>query len=148
MPHHRSWCRGPHALAVHPLLPYRASKAGFHHGQVQFPYMEAHRKVPDRTDILEGSYRAVIEQARQNKQDPDRIFIGGKSMGGRIASQVAATDGVDIDGLFFLGYPLHPPGRTEQLRDAHLYLITRPIVHLEVNRDSLSVNTRRSKIRP
>ena len=114
------------------------AKQGFITVKFNFPYMEAHRKVPDRTDILEGSYRAVIEQARQNKQDPDRIFIGGKSMGGRIASQVAATDGVDVDGLFFLGYPLHPPGRTEQLRDAHLYQITRPMIFLSGTRDSFA----------
>src|SRR6266705_2733407 len=78
------------------------------------------------------------EQAKQNKQDPDRFFIGGKSMGGRIASQVAAMDGVDVDGLFFLGYPLHPPGKTEQLRDAHLYRITRPMIFLSGTRDSFA----------
>src|SRR5438093_13738618 len=93
------------------------AKQGFITVKFNFPYMEAHRKVPDRTDIVEGSYRAVIEQARQNKQDPDRIFLAGKSMGGRIAAQVAATDGVDVDGPFVLGDPLHPPARNEQLRD-------------------------------
>src|SRR5436309_5461729 len=103
--------------------------------------MGGHPKVPDRAEILGGSYRAVIEQARQNKQDPDRIFIGGKSMGGRIASQVAATDGVDVAGPFFLGYPLHPPGRTEQFRDAHLYRITRPMIFLPGTRDSFAGNS-------
>ena len=114
------------------------AKQGFITVKFNFPYMEANRKVPDRTEVLEGSYRAVIEQAKQNKQDPDRFFIGGKSMGGRIASQVAAMDGVDVDGLFFLGYPLHPPGKTEQLRDAHLYRITRPMIFLSGTRDSFA----------
>ncbi len=59
-------------------------------------------------------------------------------MGGRIASQVVAANGADIDGLFFLGYPLHPPGRTEQLRDQHLYKIKKPMLFLSGTRDSFA----------
>ena len=55
------------------------------------------------------------------------LFVGGKSMGGRIATQVAAADPhLPVDGLILLGYPLHPPGRPDQLRDKHLPAIARP----------------------
>ena len=66
------------------------------------------------------------------------MFIGGKSMGGRIASQVVAEDVTDVDGLFFLGYPLHPPGRVDQLRDQHLYKIKKPMLFLSGTRDSFA----------
>lgn len=59
-------------------------------------------------------------------------------MGGRIASQVAAKDGVDVNALFFLGYPLHPPGRTEQLRDKHLYSISKPMLFISGTRDNFA----------
>ncbi len=57
-------------------------------------------------------------------------------MGGRIASQVAAADEKNIDGLVFLGYPLHPPGRPEKLRDAHLKEITAPMLFVQGSRDA------------
>ncbi len=59
-------------------------------------------------------------------------------MGGRIASKVASSNKVDIDGLFFLGYPLHPPGKTEQMRDEHLYRIRKPMLFLSGTRDSFA----------
>jgi hypothetical protein len=63
------------------------------------------------------------------------IFIGGKSMGGRISSQVAAQ-GVDgISGLLYLGYPLHPPGRPQQRRDSHLPDIQEPMLFVQGTRD-------------
>src|SRR5260370_41173538 len=65
------------------------------------------------------------------------MFIGGKSMGGRIASQIAAN-GVDVNGLFFLGYPLHPIGKTDQLRDGHLYRIKRPMLFVSGTSDSFA----------
>src|SRR5207253_7742765 len=65
------------------------------------------------------------------------LFIGGKSMGGRIASQIAAN-GVDMNGLFFLGYPLHPIGKTDQLRDEHLYKIKKPMLFVSGTRDSFA----------
>ncbi len=114
------------------------AKQGFITVKFNFPYMEARRKVPDRTEVLEGSYKATIEQARNSTHKASRIFVGGKSMGGRIASQVVAANGADIDGLFFLGYPLHPPGRTEQLRDQHLYKIKKPMLFLSGTRDSFA----------
>lgn len=113
------------------------SKQGFLTVKFNFPYMEARRKVPDRRPILEESYRLIVEQARSSRYKPSTMFIGGKSMGGRIASQIAA-DGTDVDGLFFLGYPLHSPGRTESLRDEHLYRIKKPMLFLSGTRDSFA----------
>ena len=114
------------------------AKQGFIAVKFNFPYMEAGRKVPDRKDVLEESYRTTIEQARNHIANGSRIFIGGKSMGGRIASQVAAADATDVEGLFFLGYPLHPPGRVDQLRDQHLYKIKKPMLFMSGTRDSFA----------
>ncbi len=102
-----------------------------------FPYMEARRKVPDKREVLEASYRQVIEEVKASKYQPKRVFVGGKSMGGRIASQVVAS-GVDVEGLFFLGYPLHRPGQPEMLRDEHLYRIERPMLFLSGTKDQFA----------
>lgn len=110
------------------------AKRGFLTVKFNFPYMEARRKVPDRRQVLEESYRKIVETIRSSKYKPSSLLIGGKSMGGRIASQIAAN-GTDVDGLFFLGYPLHPPGRTDQLRDEHLYRIRKPMLFLSGTRD-------------
>jgi len=113
------------------------TKRGYLTVRFNFPYMEARRRVPDRREILEESYRTIVDQARKERQKPSRVFIGGKSMGGRIASQVAA-DGVDVNGLFFLGYPLHPIGKTDQLRDEHLYKIRKPMLFVSGTRDAFA----------
>lgn len=102
-----------------------------------FPYMEARRKVPDKREILEASYREVIETVRTGKYHPKRVFVGGKSMGGRIASQVAAA-GEEVDGLFFLGYPLHRPGQLDMLRDEHLYRIKKPMLFISGTKDQFA----------
>jgi predicted alpha/beta-hydrolase family hydrolase len=102
-----------------------------------FPYMAARRKVPDAAPALERSWRDIIEHARaDDKIGRLPMFIGGKSMGGRIASHVAAQ-GVDaLAGLVFLGYPLHPPGKPEQRRDAHLPDIREPMLFVQGERDA------------
>lgn len=102
-----------------------------------FPYMEARRKVPDKREILEASYREVIETVKKGKYHPKRVFVGGKSMGGRIASQVVAA-GEEVDGLFFLGYPLHRPGQPDMLRDEHLYRIEKPMLFLSGTKDQFA----------
>ena len=100
-----------------------------------FPYMTAGRHVPDRAPVLEAAWRRAIDRARE-EIGAVPLFIGGKSMGGRIASQVAAQ-GVDgISGLVFLGYPLHPPGRPEQRRDAHLPDVRQPMLFVQGTRDA------------
>ena len=102
-----------------------------------FPYMEARRKVPDKREILESSYREVIDTVKNGKYHPKLVFVGGKSMGGRIASQVAAG-GEEVDGLFFLGYPLHRPGQLDMLRDEHLYRIEKPMLFISGTKDQFA----------
>jgi uncharacterized protein len=113
------------------------AKQGFLTVKFNFPYMEARRRVPDRREVLEESYRTIVDHAKNSTHRPARMFIGGKSMGGRIASQVAAN-GVEVNGLFFLGYPLHPIGKTDQLRDEHLYKIKKPMLFVSGTRDSFA----------
>jgi predicted alpha/beta-hydrolase family hydrolase len=100
-----------------------------------FPYIDAKRGAPDRPAVLEETIARVWREAAAEAQGP--MFAGGKSMGGRIASQVAARVGFDppAAGLVFFGYPLHPPGRPEQRRDAHLANITAPMLFLQGTRD-------------
>lgn len=100
-----------------------------------FPYITAKRKVPDRAPVLEQAWRDAIQAARSQAGDLP-LFIGGKSMGGRIASQVAAQGGVDtLMGLVFFGYPLHPPGRLDRMRDAHLPDIQEPMLFIQGGKD-------------
>lgn len=103
-----------------------------------FLYTEQQRRIPDRGPALEACYRAVIETVRSQVDSARRcLFIGGKSMGGRIATQVAAIDRQSpLAGLVLLGYPLHPPGRPEQLRDRHLPLVQRPMLFVQGRRDA------------
>jgi uncharacterized protein len=103
-----------------------------------FAYTEAGRRVPDRNDRLEAAWRRMIAAYRDGEVGAlaRRLAIGGKSMGGRIASQVAAADGDGLAGLVFLGYPLHPPGRPEKLRSAHLPQIRAPMLFVQGSRDT------------
>jgi uncharacterized protein len=101
-----------------------------------FPYMAQGRSVPDKGPVLEAHWRDVIDAARRHPAFAGLpLFIGGKSMGGRIASQVAAQDVGGITGLVYLGYPLHPPGRPEQRRDRHLPEIAEPMLFVQGTRD-------------
>jgi predicted alpha/beta-hydrolase family hydrolase len=100
-----------------------------------FPSITAGRSVPDRTPLLEAAWREAIGVARERLGGVP-LFIGGKSMGGRISSHVASQGGADpIGGLVLLGYPLHPPGRPEQRRDAHLPAIDQPVLFVQGSRD-------------
>jgi predicted alpha/beta-hydrolase family hydrolase len=103
-----------------------------------FLYIEQGRRLPDRAPLLEACYRAVIEAVRAHVEAARRtLFIGGKSMGGRIATQVAAADrDATIAGLVLLGYPLHPPGRPDRRRDAHLPAVKRPMLFVQGERDT------------
>ncbi|HWW84743.1 MAG TPA: alpha/beta fold hydrolase [Vicinamibacterales bacterium] len=103
-----------------------------------FPYMQEKRRVPDRGPILESCYRKVISSVATNVAGHgERLFIGGKSMGGRIATQVAAADPqLAIAGLVLLGYPLHPPGAPDKRRDQHLPAIARPVLFVQGSRDT------------
>jgi uncharacterized protein len=101
-----------------------------------FPYMEQGRRLPDSNDKLEACYRAVIDTVAHRKSGRGRLAIGGKSMGGRIASQVAAAGVSGVAGLVFLGYPLHPPGKKDQLRAKHLSQIKAPMLFAQGSRDA------------
>jgi uncharacterized protein len=105
-----------------------------------FIYTQLGRRIPDRNDKLESCYRAVIAAVRGGKvcgdPGPRKLVIGGKSMGGRIASQVAAAGHESIAGLVFLGYPLHPPGRPDKLRSKHLPDIRVPMLFVQGSRDA------------
>jgi len=108
-----------------------------------FIYMEQGRSVPDQKPKLESCFRAVIEAiAKHRKLKTNRLVVGGKSMGGRIASQVVAAReeeplAMDVSGLVFLGYPLHPPGNPAKLRVEHLARIQKPMLFVQGTRDAL-----------
>jgi predicted alpha/beta-hydrolase family hydrolase len=97
-----------------------------------FPYMQEKRKVPDRAPVLEARFREVVGAARGEMA----LFIGGKSMGGRIATHLAAQGVEGLKGIVALGYPLHPPGKPEQMRDAHLPAIAAPVLIVQGERDA------------
>ena len=100
-----------------------------------FPYKAAGRRSPGRPAVLEAAVRAAAhELARQAKVPPDRIVLGGRSMGGRIGSMVAADDGAL--GVVLLGYPLHPPGKPAQLRVDHFPKLTMPVLFASGTRDA------------
>jgi predicted alpha/beta-hydrolase family hydrolase len=100
-----------------------------------FPYMAERRKVPDRAPVLEAAWRQAIDEAREAFAGRP-LFIGGKSMGGRIASHVASQGGCGaLAGLVFFGYPLHPPQAPHKRRDAHLPQIAEPMLFVQGERD-------------
>ena len=102
-----------------------------------FLYTDQRRRVPDRTEKLEACYRAAVAAAWRHF-DRSVVFIGGKSMGGRIATHLAAADDADalgIRGVVALGYPLHPPGKPQQLRAAHLSRIRVATLIVQGERD-------------
>ena len=106
-------------------------------GVVRFNFLYRERRSgrPDRMPVLEACMSAVIERAR-NELEPRTLIIGGRSMGGRAASMLAANR-VPCDGLLLLAYPLHPAGKPDRLRDAHLPLITAPVLCINGTRDPL-----------
>lgn len=101
-----------------------------------FPYSERGAGRPDPPETLERTARAAAETARR-AFGARRVVTGGKSMGGRIASQAVAAGG-GADGLVFLGYPLHPPGKPDQLRDGHLSAIVAPMLFVQGTRDAFA----------
>lgn len=104
-------------------------------GVVRFNFLYREKKSarPDRMPLLMETFAAVVADVR-SKLAPERLLIGGRSMGGRAASMLAA-DGYDAIGLLLLAYPLHPPGKPEQLRDAHLPRIRMPVLCFNGTRD-------------
>lgn len=101
-----------------------------------FPYMASGRRSPDPEPSLRAAWTAAFEQA-VGRSGGLPVWVGGKSLGGRIASMVVA-DGMPAAGLVFLGYPLHPPGKPERVRDEHLYRIGVPMLFLHGTRDAFA----------
>lgn len=122
----------PFMCAMHERLAAR----GFLTVKFNFPYKERGGKAPDPSRTLQACYRAVLDAVRHHLAPGLPVVIGGKSMGGRMASHLAA-EGAAIDGLLLLGYPLHPAGRPEQLRTTHLEQITVPMLFFAGTRDPL-----------
>jgi predicted alpha/beta-hydrolase family hydrolase len=107
-------------------------------GTFNFHYLESRRRLPDPGPQLERCYLAAIRAFGARARD-EPLFIGGKSMGGRIASQLVAREAAARDavaGLVLLGYPLHPPGRPNQPRAAHLASVARPMLFVQGARDA------------
>ena len=103
--------------------------------RARFPYRVAQKKAPDRMPKLMDAAREMIVSVRETLA-PDRLILGGRSMGGRVASMLAA-EGDAVDGLIFLSYPLHPAGKEDRLRDEHLPRIDAPMLFLQGDRDAL-----------
>jgi predicted alpha/beta-hydrolase family hydrolase len=102
-----------------------------------FPYMHAGRKLPDRAPVLEACFTAVVGAVRADEALAGLpLFIGGKSMGGRMATHLGASRAVDAAGIVALGYPLHPPGKPDQPRTAHLAAIAWPVLIVQGSRDA------------
>ncbi len=111
--------------------------AGFRVARFEFPYMHARRegkrRPPDRTPVLKQSWLDAIREVAGRK-GPSSLVVGGKSMGGRIASMVA--DEAGVAGLVCLGYPFHPPGQPDKLRVAHLAELRTPALFVQGTRDA------------
>lgn len=134
-----------HGAGARQLSPFMVqfaeglSSRGFDVATFNFVYAERGRRAPDPKTRLELCYRAAIDTTRAHVPSARaRLIVGGKSMGGRIASQVVASDpdGLGVAGLVFLGYPLHPPGRPEKRRDAHLPSISAATLFVQGSRDT------------
>ena len=108
---------------------------GFGVVRFNFLYKEKKSGRPDPMPKLKETTAAVVGHVRAELA-PDVLIIRGRSMGGRAASMLAA-DGFTADGLLLLAYPLHPAGKPEQLRDAHLAAITMPVICFNGTRDAL-----------
>jgi len=106
-----------------------------------FPYRQAGRRAPDRPPALLASAReAAADLVKRSRVPLDRLVLGGRSMGGRICSMVAAdeADPVPALGLALLGYPLHPPGKPDRLRVEHFPRLTMPVLFVSGTRDAFA----------
>ncbi len=141
--------RNPAVIAAHgagndmhnPLLVHFSEglcRAGYLSLRFNFPYKEKGQKAPDPQERLVQTWRAAFEFIEGHPEfGTPPIVAAGKSMGGRVASQMTADGQLSAKALVFLGYPLHAPGRKDHLRDAHLYRITVPMLFLAGTRDAL-----------
>lgn len=127
------FAHGAGAPMTHPFMAAVArgmGERGIRVVRFNFAYMDAKRKVPDRQPLLLETWRQVIEE----QGGGSRVHIGGKSMGGRMASMVA--DEMEVRSLICFGYPFHPPGKPEKTRTAHLETLRTPTLILQGTRDA------------
>ncbi|MGD0278072.1 MAG: alpha/beta family hydrolase [Smithella sp.] len=114
------------------------ASAGYPALRFNFPYKEKGLKAPDSQEKLEDTWMAVCRHFQENSTvNVNHIIAAGKSMGGRVASQLAVDKRLPVEGLILLGYPLHPAGDQSKIRDAHLYKIGLPMLFFAGTRDSL-----------
>ena len=127
------FAHGAGAPMTHPFMGAVArgmGERGIRVVRFNFPYMAAGRKAPDRQPVLLDAWRRVIEEHGGGA----KVHIGGKSMGGRMASMVA--DEMEVRGLICLGYPFHPPAKPQQTRIEHLKELRTPTLIVQGTRDT------------
>lgn len=113
-------------------------REGFLTVRFNFLYKEKGRKSPDSQKKLIGTWHAVYQYLKEHPEFAvEKVVAAGKSMGGRVASQMAAAGELPVQGLVLLGYPLHAPGKKDQLRDSDLHDINVPLLFFAGTRDSL-----------
>ena len=131
---------GAGAGMEHPFLTGFATAlndAGVATLRFNFAYREAGRKFPDRPPKAIAAWNAAMKAATARSAGTP-VWACGKSFGGRMAS-MAVAEGMHAQGLIFLGYPLHPPGKPEKLRDAHLYGLDLPMLFVQGSRDTFAL---------
>jgi predicted alpha/beta-hydrolase family hydrolase len=125
----------------HPLMVTMSEglgREGYVTLRFNFPYREEGRRAPDPQQTLVMTWESVYRFLKQDtRSGAARVVAIGKSMGGRVASQMVAEGSLPLSCLVFLGYPLHPPGKKDKLRDAHLYDIRIPMLFFAGTRDPL-----------
>lgn len=142
--HHRTAVILAHGAAndmMNPLMVAFAdglTDANYPVFRFNFLYAEHKRKAPDREPVLAAAWDAAYRFLKNDSGlDVDRIVAAGKSLGGRVASQLVAKAQLPVNGLIFLGYPLHRMGDSSILHDDHLYSISIPMLFIEGTRDAL-----------
>lgn len=114
------------------------AQKGFVTLRFNFPYREKGRKSPDSQGKLVQTWKSVYDHMKSRSGHRiEKVIAVGKSMGGRVASQMAADGQMELDRLIFLGYPLHASGRKDRLKDEHLYRIGVPMLFFAGTRDPL-----------
>ena len=132
------FAHGAGAGQRHPFMVATAKGLAARHISVvtfDFPYMRERRHVPDKAPVLEAAFREAIDATREWSGAAE-VFIGGKSMGGRMATHLGAQGLDGLNGIVALGYPLHPPGRPDKPRTEHLPSIRVPVLIVQGERDT------------
>lgn len=143
------FAHGAGAGSSHPWMEAWAEALGQLGRVVRFdyPYMAAGRKSPDRLPKLLIAHREALEAARA-EHAPERVILIGKSMGSRVGCHLSNEEGVSVDGLVCLGYPLKAPSKTAKVRDEVLLALETPILFVQGTRDRLCPLDLLAEVRP